>query len=216
MSNTQQERIAQWEKMVEEAPDSMAWFSLGNAYKDAERIDDAVDAYQKALALDESLSRAYQSLGQCLIGLERNEEAKEILRKGYMVAAEQGDVMPQKAMGSLLEEKLGEHPPETAEAPEPVDPSELGEDQIVDRRTGRPGTRMDGPPMRGDLGEFIAEHFSQETWREWIAMGTKVINEFHLDFSNAEHQDVYDSHMKEWLGVSDDDVSQWAQGRDEE
>jgi Fe-S cluster biosynthesis and repair protein YggX len=42
-------------------------------------------------------------------------------------------------------------------------------------------------------------------------MGTKVINELRLDFSNQEHQVVYEQHMMEWLGISDEDVK-----RDEE
>jgi len=213
--DTTNDRIAQWEKMVAEAPDSMAWFSLGNAYRDANRTEDAVDAYQKAIALDESLSRAYQSLGQCLIQLEQSTEAAETLREGYRVAAAQGDVMPQKAMGKLLEAKLGEAPPEVEDAG-PEAPADLGANQIVDRRTGRPGTRMSEPPMRGKLGAFIAAHYSQETWQEWIAMGTKVINELQLDFSNLEHQDLYDQHMKEWLGIGEGDVEAWAAEQSED
>ncbi len=66
--------------------------------------------------------------------------------------------------------------------------------------------------MRGALGKFIYEHYSQETWREWIAMGTKVINELHLDFSNVEHQKVYEQHMMEWLGISAEEIEQYAAG----
>ena len=38
------QRIEQWEKMTREVPDGMAWFSLGNAYRDAGRDKDAVEA----------------------------------------------------------------------------------------------------------------------------------------------------------------------------
>ena len=199
-------RIAQWEKMTQEAPDGMAWFSLGNAYQDAKRLEDAVKAWRKAIEIDSKLSRAYQSLGQTLILLARPDEADQILTKGYAVAAERGDVMPQKAMGSLLE-KIGKPVPQVRAA----DPVQIAGDQISDRRTGQPGTRLPDPPMRGPLGQFIYDHYSQETWREWIAMGTKVINELRLDFSNQEHQVVYEQHMMEWLGISDEDVK-----RDEE
>mgnify|MGYP003711540203 CR=1 FL=1 len=200
------DRIAQWEKMTQEAPDGMAWFSLGNAYQDAKRLEDAVKAWRKAIEIDSKLSRAYQSLGQTLILLARPDEADQILTKGYAVAAERGDVMPQKAMGSLLE-KIGKPVPQVRAA----DPVQIAGDQISDRRTGQPGTRLPDPPMRGPLGQFIYDHYSQETWREWIAMGTKVINELRLDFSNQEHQVVYEQHMMEWLGISDEDVK-----RDEE
>lgn len=200
------DRIEQWEKMTQEAPDGMAWFSLGNAYQDAKRLEDAVKAWRKAIEIDSKLSRAYQSLGQTLILLARPDEADQILTKGYAVAAERGDVMPQKAMGSLLE-KIGKPVPQVRDA----DPVQIAGDQISDRRTGQPGTRLPDPPMRGPLGQFIYDHYSQETWREWIAMGTKVINELRLDFSNQEHQVVYEQHMMEWLGISDEDVK-----RDEE
>lgn len=201
------ERIAQWEKMVAEAPDSMAYFSLGSAYKDADRLEDAEAALAKAIEHDENLSRAYQLRGQILIQLGREDEAGDLLTKGYEVAATHGDVMPQKAIGSLLE-KLGQPIPEVESAgPEP---SELGEDQIIDRRTGQPQNRLPDPPMKGPTGQFIYDHFGQDTWREWIGMGTKVINELRLDFSNDEHQKTYEQHMLEWLGVSQDEIDEYA------
>ena len=200
------ERIAQWENMTQADPDNgMGWLSLGNAYKDAERYADAEKAYRKTIEADVTMSRAYQLLGQVLIKLEKNDEAAEVLTAGYPIAAERGDVMPMKAMGSLLE-KLGKPVPKVkAAAPE----AELTGDQIVDRRSGQAGHRMPDPPMRGPIGKFIYDHFSQETWREWIGMGTKVINELRLDLSNEQHQQVYEDQMLEWLGVSKDEIDQY-------
>ena len=60
---------------------------------------------------------------------------------------------------------------------------------------------MDDPPMRGEMGQWIYENISAETWREWIAMGTKVINELRLDFSRDQDQAVYEQHMCEYLGI---------------
>lgn len=203
-------RIAQWENMTQADPtNEMGWFSLGSAYKDAGRIDDAAKAFRKTIELNPGMSRAYQLLGQVLIALGEAVEAGQVLMKGYTIAAERGDVMPQKAIGSLLE-KIGLPVPqlkkEEVAAPIP-------ENAIVDRKTGRPGTRMTDPPMRGNLGRFIADHYSVETWREWIKMGTKVINELRLDFSNLEHQRIYDMHMMEWLGVSNEDVEEYARSK---
>lgn len=204
--STPEERIAQWEQMAREAPDDMAFFSLGNAYRDAERFDDAANAFAKAIELNPDMSRAYQLYAQVLIKLERNDDAAEILAKGYGVAARRGDVMPQRAMASLLQ-KLGKPLPEIEAKAENV---ELGEDQIIDRRTGRPQPRLAGPPMRGPLGQFIYDHFGQYTWREWIGQGTKVINELRLDFSNPQHQDVYDQYMMEWLQITPEEVEEYA------
>ena len=200
-------RIMQWENMTQADPENdMGWFSLGNAYKDAERAEDADRAYAKTLELNPIMSRAAQLRAQVLIGLGREDEAVDLLTDGYKIAAERGDIMPQKAMGSLLE-KLGKAIPEVQQASVPPE-VESGE-AIIDRRTGRAGPRLPDPPMRGTLGQFIYDHYTLDTWREWIAMGTKVINELRLDFSNVDHQKTYDLHMMEWLGISEEDLKEY-------
>jgi Fe-S cluster biosynthesis and repair protein YggX len=211
MSNVNvQQRISQWEQMAREAPDDMAFFSLGSAYKDAERLEEAAEAFSKALELNPKMSRAYQLYGQVLIQLGRQEQAAEVLTSGYTVAAERGDVMPQKAMGSLLE-KLGLPVPTVAGAGAAAAPLEAGADTVMDRHSGTLQQRLDGPPMRGPMGRFIYDHFGQETWRQWIGMGTKVINELRLDFSNEQHQATYEQHMLEWLGVTAEEIQQYAE-----
>lgn len=203
------DRIAQWENMTEADPEnSMGWLSLGTAYKDADRLEDAAESLRRAVQLDGSLSRAYQLLGQVLIKLGQNEEAGRVLTRGYQMAAQRGDVMPQRAMGSLLE-KLGWPVPRVeTRTTAPMDATDAN--SLLDRRTGRPGLRLPDPPMRGPLGRFIYDHFSQETWREWIGQGTKVINELKLDFSNLEHQRIYDMHMMDWLGITQEEVDAYA------
>jgi len=196
------ERIAQWENMTQADPDNdMAWFSLGSVYKEAGRLDEAEQALAKSVALNAAMSRAMQLRGQVLIELGRTDEAAAVLTEGYQSAAQRGDVMPQRAMGALLE-KLGKPVPEVQKAQQ----AEVGADQVVDRRTGKPGQRLPDPPMRGPLGQFIYDHYSMETWREWIGQGTKVINELRLDFSNEAHQQAYEQHMMEWLGITEEDV----------
>jgi Fe-S cluster biosynthesis and repair protein YggX len=192
----------------------MGWFSLGNAYRDAEQDEQAARALRKAIELDEGLSRAYQLLGQILIRQSANDQAAEVLTKGYTIAAERGDVMPQRAMGSLLE-KIGVPIPQV-ETAEPEQPVELGDNAVLDRRTGQPGPRLPDPPMRGPLGKFIYDHYSQPTWQQWIGQGTKVINELRLDFSNVEHQHVYDLHMMEWLGFTQQEAEDYARQQEQQ
>ena len=204
------ERIAQWENMTQADPtNDMGWFSLGSAYRDAGRDDDAQGALGKAIELNPAMSRAYQLRGQALVQLGREDEAAQVLTAGYKMAAERGDVMPQRAMGSLLE-KIGRPVPEVAAQETAPAPTASG-DQVVDRRTGQLGARLPDPPMRGALGQFIYDHYSQETWREWIAQGTKVINELRLDFSNVGHQRIYDQYMMEFLGITEDEVKAHAE-----
>ncbi|MBI1375591.1 MAG: tetratricopeptide repeat protein [Phycisphaera sp.] len=206
-----QQRIAQWEKMTQDDPDNaMGWFSLGGAYKEGERPEEAARCFRKAIELDEGLSRAYQLLGGLLIKQDAAEQAAEVLTKGYTIAAERGDVMPMKAMGSLLE-NLGKPLPEVAS-----DKKELpvGEGEVMDRRTAQPGPRLPSPPLKGAIGKFIYDHYSAPTWREWIGQGTKVINELRLDLSQEHHQQAYDIHMMEWLGFTQQEVDDYAADSD--
>lgn len=204
-----QQRIEQWQRMTLEDPDNaMGWFSLGNAYKEADEPGQAAHALRKAIELDAGLSRAYQLLGGLMVQQEAEDAAAEVLTTGYKVAAERGDVMPMRAMGSLLE-KIGRPIPEVAK-PDPAATAPVSGDQVVDRRSGRPGPRLPDPPMRGPIGQFIYDHYSAETWREWIHMGTKVINELRLDFSNLQHQQLYEQHMMEWLGFTEAEVKEHA------
>lgn len=208
------ERIAQWQKMTEADPSNdMGWFSLGEAYKDAERLAESEAAFGKAVEINPAMTRAIGLRGQVLMKLGRNDEAGVILTEGYKLAAERGDVMPQKAMGSLLT-KLGLRLPAVEEAVAGVGSdkgdSGAGGDEIVDRRTGKVGTRMTETPVKGALGDYIAAHYSQETWSEWIGMGTKVINEFRLDFSKVSDQDVFDQQMMMWLGYTAEEVQEYS------
>ena len=94
------DRIAQWENMTQADPtNDMGWFSLGSAYKDGNREEEAATALAKAIELNPGMSRAYQLQGQVLIQLNQNDKAAEVLTEGYKVAASRGDVMPQKSHG---------------------------------------------------------------------------------------------------------------------
>lgn len=206
------QRIAQWEKMTHEAPDGMAWFSLGNAYKDADRYEDAARALRKCLEMDDGMSRAYQLLGQVLIKVGADDQAADVLTRGYTIAATRRDVMPQRAMQSLLE-KMGKPIPQVA-LPQPPGPGTSvpvnSANQVLDRRTGQLGPRLPDPPFRGPLGLFIFDHYSATTFRQWISQGTKVINELRLDFSREDHQRTYDIHMMEWLGFTMEEADEYA------
>lgn len=196
-------RIAQFENMVRDEADpnnDMAWFSLGGAYAQAGRFGDAARAYLRCTEINEGMSKAYQLAGDALSKAGRREEAVGVLTRGYVVAARKGDLMPKRAMGELLK-SLGAEPPE-AEASKAAASVPAG--AFVDRKTGRPGTKMAYPPFRGPVGQWIAEHISKETFEEWIKQGTKVINELRLDLSREQDEATYDAHMREYLGIDDE------------
>lgn len=198
--STLTDRIAQFENMAEADPDNdMAHFSLGSAYLQAERPDEAARSLLRCIELNPEMSKAYQLAGEALISAGREDEATRTLERGFEIAAAKGDRMPQNAIAELLR-RIGREPPEVASA---AQAGARGAGGFVCARTGRPGTRLPEPPMRGPVGAWIQENISAETWQAWIAQGTKVINELRLDFSRERDQDVYDEHMYEFLGIDE-------------
>ncbi len=119
------------------------------------------------------------------------------------MAAGKGDLMPKNEIADVLR-SIGREPPELAAEVEAAADQMRASGAFVCQRTGRPGSRLPSPPMRGALGEWIYENISAETWQEWIGQGTKVINELRLDFSREEDQRTYDQYMCEYLGISEE------------
>lgn len=197
--NDSANRIEQFRKLTLENPaDPLGFFSLGRAQLDAGQNDDAVLSLQRALALDTKLSRAYQLLARAQLALGRREEALKTLNDGVIVAHQRGDQMPKNEMLAMFGE-LGVAPPEFNAPTSTV----AGEGQVVDVRTGRVGTRLKKPPLRGVLGQVIYDNVSAESWKEWIAQGTKVINELRLPMHDPAAGKVYDQHMIDFLNIRD-------------
>lgn len=195
-----QQRIEQFQNMAAADPDNeMAHFSLGNALLQAGRPADAASSFLRAVELNPGMSKAYQLAGQALIDSGRRDDAAMTLRKGYEVAAERGDRLPVKAMAELLT-SIGEPLPKVAVA-ETASSADGG--TFLCQTSGRAGTQLEKPPFKGPLGQKIYESVSRETWREWIAQGTKVINELRLDLSREDHQQLFDQHMIEFLGLEE-------------
>ncbi len=197
------QRIAQFENMAaEDADNDMAHFSLGGAYLQAGRHAEAAASLQRCLKLNPEMSKAYQLAGEALIGSGQDDAAAETLLKGYEIASGKGDVMPRDAMADLLK-KLGRELPTTVIEPAPAATAAADGGGFICKASGRPGTQLAEPPMRGALGQWIYENVSSEMWKTWIGQGTKVINELRLDFSREEDQKVYDQYMCEYLGIDE-------------
>ena len=193
------QRIAQFENMVQADPtNDMAYFSLGGAYNQASRFEDAADAFLKCAQINKDMSKAYQLAGAAFMACARVDDAALILTEGYTIAAERGDLMPKNAIAELLV-KLGKPVPETETKAAVVVP----EGTFVCKCTGQAGTEMTRPPFRGPVGDWIAQNISKETFDTWIGQGTKVINELRLDLSREEDAEMYDRHMREYLGIDE-------------
>ena len=197
-------RIRQFETMVRPEADpnnDMAWFSLAGAYRDAGRHADAAEAYVRCCTLNPAMTKAFQLAGASFLDAGKTERAAEVLTEGYSAATARGDRMPQQAMGELLT-KLGKPLPQSPAAA--AAPAAGPGGGFTCKRTGRPGTKMARPPFRGPVGQWIAENIAKETFDAWIGQGTKVINELRLDLSRDQDGEVYDQHMREYLGIDDE------------
>lgn len=192
------ERIAQFRNMAEADPDNdMAHFSLGNALLQADRFEEAAASLERCFQINDAMSKAYQLAGEAYVKANRRDDAIRVLTEGYTVASSKGDLMPRNAMGDLLREL-------DAPVPEVEVPAELEaptDGSFMCQVSGRPGDQLEKPPFKGALGQKIYETVSAQSWRAWIEQGTKVINELRLDLSREDHQEVYDQHMMEFLGL---------------
>lgn len=201
MADSLNDKIVRFEHMAAADPDNeMAHFSLGSAYQQAGRHAEAAKSFEKCLTLNPEMSKAYQMAGEAMIAAGWADKAVAVLYTGYEVAARKGDQMPKQAIATLLE-KIGRKPPVIAGAEAAAEVKAGG---FICQRTGRPGTRLPDPPMRGPLGKWIQENISAETWKQWIGQGTKVINELRLDFSREQDQQTYDTYMYEFLGLDEE------------
>ena len=190
-------RLAQFRKMAADDPDNeLGHLSLGRELMNAGHYADAAESLRRTIELNDKLSKAYQLLGETLQKLDRPKDAAVVLKRGVQVAAQRGDRMPGEAMASLLKE-MGEEVPDVAD----VRKLDVGEGQVLDSRTGEVGQKLRKPPFRNVLGRVIFENVSAESWREWIGMGTKIINELRLPLSDPRAQETYDQHLIDFLNL---------------
>jgi Fe-S cluster biosynthesis and repair protein YggX len=191
-------RIEQFRKMAEADPgNELGHFSLGKAYLDAGLLEPAIASFRRVIALNPNIAKVYQLLGTALLQSNHNAEAIEQLTAGVNIAAARGDMMPKNEMVKMLKE-LGAPVPASASAAADV---AVGEGQVQCTRCGKVNKKLPGPPFSNAQGKEIFEKVCATCWREWIGMGTKVINELRLPLSDPQAQKIFDQHMKEFLNL---------------
>src|SRR5437879_443756 len=161
-----QERIAQFRKMANDDPDNeLGHFRLGQLLMEAGRWEEAVASFRRTLQLSPHFSRVFQFLGQCLIQLDRKDEAVNVLTEVHAVADDRGDNIPRDEMAKLLVQ-LGRAAPEPKRKQAPPALETGG-----GFRCQRPGCVAGGhphqlpkPPMSDDLGKQIYEKVCADCW----------------------------------------------------
>jgi len=89
----------------EDHPDKAGtWIAAGRIYENDKRLDDAVEAYKKAFAIDPEIEDLRIAIGNLLIRLGRDAEASEFLKGGVNQAGTKPEVVYNYAV-SLIKEK---------------------------------------------------------------------------------------------------------------
>ena len=149
------------------------------------------------ITLNKNLSKVYQLKGASQLKMGDRVAAIDTLTTGAHIATERGDMMPRNEMIKMLTE-LGVELPElkNARAEQPV-----GTDEVQCQRCGLVKKKLAEPPYRNEYGKTIQEKICSACWREWIGMGTKVINELRLPLSDPQAQKVFAQHEREFLNL---------------
>ena len=193
-------RIEQFRKMANDDPgNEVAHFSLGREYLAAGQYDAAIASLGKCLELNPNISKAYQLQAQALQQLGHRDEAVAKLTEGVKRADERGEMMPRNEMVKMLQE-LGAPVPELKSAGAAAQAA-VGSGEVLCARCHRVAAKLPKPPFKGPNGQEIFEKICADCWREWIPMGTKVINELRLPLNDPQAQKLYDQHMLEFLNL---------------
>ena len=193
-------RIEQFRKMAADDPNNeIGHFSLGRALLESGDAAEAAKSFQRVIALNPNISKAYQLLADAQLKQEHRDLAIETLKTGARVASKRGDLMPKGEMLRKLSE-LGIEMPDLQPQQAPAAP--IGEGQVQCHRCGQVKPKMLHAPFSNAQGKLIHEKICADCWREWIGMGTKVINELRLPLSDPQAQKVFDQHMMEFLNLT--------------
>jgi len=192
-------RLEQFQKMANDDPtNEVAHFSLGREYLAAGRNEEALTSLTRCLELNPNIAKAYQLSAQGLVALGRKDEAVAKLTEGVKRADERGEMMPRNEMVTMLKE-MGAPVPELKSASQAV--QAVGEGQVACARCHKVNPKLPKPPFKGPNAQEVFEKICASCWREWIPMGTKVINELRLPLNDPQAQKIYDQYMMEFLNL---------------
>ena len=198
-------RIEQFKQMSEADPENeLGHFSLGKVYLETGQFGDAIAPLSRVLELKPMMSKAYQLLGEAYDGAGQREKAIEVVTRGITIADDQGDRMPRDAMADTLRKWSAPVPSfKEVAKPEPAGAAGTSSEGFKCSRCERPDGQLAKAPFKGALGGKVYANVCHQCWREWIAMGTKVINELGLVLSTEAGQKAYDQYMEEFLQLEE-------------
>jgi len=66
----------------------------------------------------------------------------------------------------------------------------------------RPGPQLESAPFTSEIGQQILASTCQDCWQAWMGMSVKVINEYRLNMASPRANEIYDTHLREFLGLA--------------
>jgi len=176
--------------------DEIGHFSLGRALLESGDAAEAAKSFQRVIALNPNISKAYQLLADAQLKTGHRDYAIQTLTEGINVAHRRGDLMPKNEMMKMLAD-LGAPVPQFQDART----TPVGEGEVFCKRHGGTGPRLEKPPFRNAFGQEIYETTCANCWKEAIAFGTKVINELRLPLADPQAQKMWDQHIRDFLNL---------------
>ena len=105
---TSEERLRALEAAVREEPeDALGHYMLGLEYHRLARLDDAANAFRRAVERNPDYTAAYRELGKTLRDAGHRQEAIRVLETGLAVAAKTKDLQTAKEMEVFLRRLRG-------------------------------------------------------------------------------------------------------------
>ena len=179
-------RIEQFRKMANDDPkNELGHFSLGKALMEAGQFDDAASQLSPVPGTQSKHQQILSTpRAATLLKLNQKDEAIKALTAGALRADERREMMPRNEMAKMLKE---------IEAPVPqfsqaVSEHPVGEGEVLCQRCNKVARRMTAPPFRNAIGQEIFQKICADCFREWIGMGTKVINELRLPLNDPQRK----------------------------
>jgi tetratricopeptide (TPR) repeat protein len=101
---TQEERIAKLNEFLKQDPnDTFSLFAMAIELKSLERFSEALDYFERVLAIDPGYVSVYYQKAQILVKLARLDDARITLQTGMPLAVEAGQLHARDRMRELLE-----------------------------------------------------------------------------------------------------------------
>lgn len=66
-------------------------------------------------------------------------------------------------------------------------------------KLGREAEALEKAPLKGDVGQRILDNVSKEAWQMWLEHSKMLINEYRLDLTSEQGQQIWYTEMEKFF-----------------